>query len=306
MSDENAPQTIVVTGASGMIGKPLVSAFEGAGHRVIRAVRGTVRDPKAEMAWDPATGNIDRDELIGADAIVHLAGANIAGKRWTPAYKQLLIDSRVDGTTLLSEAIASLDSKPRVLACASAIGYYGDRGDNMLDESAPSGDGFLPELCMQWERACQAARDAGIRVVNMRLGVVLSPTGGALAQMLTPFKLGVGGILGNGRQHFSWISLLDAVRAIQHVVDNDSLSGPVNLVSPQPVTNREFTKTLGKVLGRPTLLPMPAFAARLLFGEMADALLLASARVEPKSLQESQFEFQHSELEPALRHLLGK
>ncbi len=306
MTDESSPQTIVVTGASGLIGKELVSALSGAGHRVIRAVRGAVSDPQTEMAWNPATGNIDRDKLIGADAIVHLAGANIAGKRWTPAYKQSLIDSRVDGTTLVSEAIASLEPKPKVLACASAIGYYGDRGEETLDESAPSGDGFLPEVCMQWERACQEARDAGIRVVNMRFGVVLSPAGGALAQMLTPFKLGGGGILGNGRQIFSWISLLDAVRAIQHVINNESLSGPVNLVSPQAVTNREFTKTLGKVLGRPTLLPMPAFVARLLFGEMADALLLASARVIPKSLQESQFEFQHPQLEPALQHLLGK
>jgi len=305
MPDTNHPPTVVVTGASGLIGTKLVAALEADGKHVLRAVRREANSDR-ELSWDPAVGKIDREKIEGADAVIHLAGANIAGKRWNEAYKQRLIDSRVDGTTLIAETIAGLDQKPRVFASASAIGYYGNRGDAELDESAASGDGFLPELCMQWERSCQAARDSGIRTANMRIGVVLSPAGGALKEMLTPFKLGGGGILGSGRQYFSWISLDDVVGAMQLVVDNDSLSGPVNLVSPNPVTNREFTKTLGQVLSRPTLLPMPAFAARLLFGEMADALLLASARVVPGSLTAARFDFQYAELEPALRHLLNR
>ena len=295
--------TIVVTGASGLIGAKLVAALKTDGKRVLCAVRREAHNDE-EISWDPAAGKIERDKLVGADAVIHLAGANIAGKRWSEAYKQLLIDSRVDGTTLIAEAVASLDPKPRVFACASAIGYYGDRGEVELDETAACGDGFLPEVCLQWERACQPARDADIRTVNMRIGVVLSPDGGALKEMLTPFKLGGGGIVGSGRQYFSWISLDDVVRAMQLVIDNESLSGPVNLVAPNPVTNREFTKTLGRVLSRPTVLPMPAFAAKLLFGEMAEALLLASTRVVPGALASAEFVFQHTELEPALRHLL--
>jgi hypothetical protein len=306
MAESNTPQTIVVTGASGLIGKRLVASLEGAGRRVLRAVRRDVRDPAREFLWDPAQGRIDRDKLVGVDAVVHLAGANVAGKRWTPAYKKLLIESRVQGTQLISEAIAALEPKPRVLTCASAIGFYGDRGDELVDESSPSGDGFLPDLCLQWERACQPARDAGIRVANMRIGVVLTPDGGALAKMLTPFKLGAGGVIGSGRQYMSWIALGDLVRAIGQVLDDDQLSGPVNLVAPSPATNREFTKTLGKVLFRPTLFPMPAFAARLAFGEMADELLLSSTRVAPTALKRSSFRFDHAELESALRHLLGK
>jgi len=306
MAESNTPQTIVVTGASGLIGKRLVASLESAGRRVLRAVRRDVRDPAREFLWDPAQGRIDRDKLVGVDAVVHLAGANVAGKRWTPAYKKLLIESRVQGTQLISEAIAALEPKPRVLTCASAIGFYGDRGDELVDESSPSGDGFLPDLCLQWERACQPARDAGIRVANMRIGVVLTPDGGALAKMLTPFKLGAGGVIGSGRQYMSWIALVDLVRAIGQVLDDDQLSGPVNLVAPSPATNREFTKTLGKVLSRPTLFPMPAFAARLAFGEMADELLLSSTRVAPTALKRSSFRFDHAELESALRHLLGK
>ena len=304
MSENEDTQKILITGASGLIGSALVTTLESAGHQVIRAVRREVRDAAKELHWDPAGGELDPSVLAGVDAVVHLAGANIAGKRWSAAYKKILLDSRVAGTSLLSEAIAQADPKPKVLACASAIGIYGDRGDELLDETSPQGENFLPEVCMQWERACQPARDAGIRVANLRFGVVLSPAGGALAQMLTPFKLGTGGILGSGNQYFSWISLDDAVDAIQHVLQHDQLSGPVNLVAPSPVTNREFTKTLGKVLSRPTILPMPAFAARLLFGELADALLLASARVSPKALTESGYNFRHAELEPALRHLL--
>ncbi len=305
MVDTSSQPTVLVTGASGLIGTKLVAALEADGKRVLRAVRRSAQNDQ-EISWDPAAGKIDRDKLEGLDAVVHLAGANIAGKRWTSAYKQLLIDSRVDGTTLLAKTIASLDRKPRVFACASAIGYYGDRGSTELDESATCGNSYLPELCMQWERSCQAACDAGIRTANMRIGVVLSPEGGALKKMLTPFRMGGGGILGNGRQYFSWISVDDAVRAIRFVVENESLAGPVNLVTPNPVTNREFTKTLGRVLSRPTVLPMPAFAARLLFGDMADALLLASARVVPSSLGQAGFRYQHAQLEPALQHLLKR
>lgn len=306
MAEDNSPPTVAVTGASGLIGKRLVASLEGSGRKVLRAVRRDVRDPAREIRWDPAGRQIDRDKLAGVDAVVHLAGANVAGKRWTQAYKQLLRDSRVDGTQLVSETIAALEPKPRVLACASAIGYYGDRGDELLDESSASGEGFLPEVCRQWEAACGPARDAGIRVANMRIGVVLSPAGGALAKMLTPFKLGLGGVMGSGRQYMSWIALDDVVRALEHVLDHNRHTGPVNLVAPAPVTNREFTKTLGKVLSRPTVLPMPAFAARLAFGEMADELLLSSTRVTPAALQGSGFDFQYANLEAALRHLLEK
>ncbi len=300
------PQTILVTGSSGLVGTELVASLENDGHRVLRAVRRPIQNPQ-EICWDPATGQIDRIKLSdNLDAVVHLAGANIAGHRWTKSYKQQLLDSRIQGTRLLSETLASLDHKPRVLVCASAIGFYGATGDTELDETAPCGNGFLPELCMQWERACQPARDAGIRVVNMRIGVVLSPDGGALKKMLPPFKLGAGGILGSGRQYFSWIALDDVIQATKFLLQNDALSGPVNLVSPHPVTNREFTKTLGQVLSRPTLFPMPAFAARLAFGEMADALLLTGARVLPAALSKNGYDFLQPVLEPALWHLLGK
>ncbi len=200
--------------------------------------------------------------------------------------------------------MATLDPQPRVLACSSAIGYYGDRGEAVLDETSAPGEGFLPAVCVDWENSSQAAVDTGIRTVLMRTGVVLSTTGGALKSMLLPFKLGVGGVLGNGNQYFSWIELDDIVAAMQFILANDSLSGPVNLVAPQPVTNQEFTKMLGKVLGRPTILPLPAFAARLAFGEMADELLLASTRVLPKELERAGFSFAYPELEPALQHAL--
>lgn len=303
MSDAQQQPTIVITGASGLVGTQLTKAFEADGNRVLRAVRREAKSDQ-ELSWDPVKGTIDRDKLEGVDAVVHLAGAGIADRRWTESYKKTILDSRVDGTTLIAETIASLENKPRVFACASAIGFYGDRGDDELDESAKSGDGYLPEVCLQWERACQAAEQAGIRTVNMRIGVVLSTDGGALQKMLTPFKLGGGGILGSGKQYFSWIELDDIVRSMQFVVANDSLSGPVNLVAPTPVTNHEFTKTLGRVLSRPTILPMPAFAARLVFGEMADALLLASTRVVPAALTNAGFTFENGELEPALRHIL--
>jgi len=241
------------------------------------------------------------DEL---DAVVHLAGENIAGARWTQRQKTLIRDSRVKGTRVLSDLMGRRSPPPKVLVCASAIGYYGDRGDEILREDSASGSGFLPDVCREWEAACQPAAAKSIRVVNLRIGIVLSQAGGALAKMLTPFKLGAGGVIGSGRQYMSWIALDDVASAIHHALTHDSLRGPVNAVAPNPVTNRDFTRTLGRVLSRPTLFPMPAFVARLALGEMADALLLASARVVPARLLESGFVFRYPDLVGALRHLL--
>jgi hypothetical protein len=296
-------QRILITGASGLIGSRLTRALEAAEHIVLQAVRRDARNDR-EVRWIPERGEIEKNKLEGIDGVVHLAGANIAGQRWSHAYKQEIRESRVKGTRVISETIASLDRKPRVFACSSAIGYYGDRGDAVLDESSAPGEGFLPDVCIAWEQSCDAARNAGIRTVCMRTGVVLSTEGGALKSMLLPFKLGAGGVIGNGKQYFSWIELDDIVSAMQFILTNDSLTGPVNLVGPNPVTNREYTKTLGKVLGRPTILPMPAFAARLALGEMADELLLASTRVVPRELERTGFRFAYPQLEPALRHVL--
>jgi uncharacterized protein len=296
-------QTILVTGATGLIGSRLTQALEAAGHTVLKAVRREARHDR-EVRWILERNEIDAAQLEGLAGVVHLAGANIAGQRWSESYKQEIRESRVKGTRLIAETLAKLNDKPRVFVCASAIGYYGDRGDEELTESSPPGEGFLPEVCTAWENSCQAARDAGIRTVNARIGVVLSQDGGALKSMLLPFKLGLGGVIGNGRQYFSWLALDDIVSALRFALENESISGPVNLVAPEPVTNRQYTKTLGKVLGRPTIFPMPGFAAKLAFGEMADELLLASTRVLPAKLQEAGFAFGYPQLEPALRHVL--
>jgi uncharacterized protein (TIGR01777 family) len=295
---------IAITGSSGLVGRALVSALEADGHLVRPVVRRPTQAGLNEIRWDPAGGTIDAAELGNVDAVVHLAGESIAAHRWTSAVKERIRDSRIRGTKLLCDTLASLASKPSVLVSASAVGFYGNRGDDVLTEASPPGAGFLADVCQQWEAATHAARDADIRVVNLRIGVVLSRDGGALAQMLTPFRLGVGGVLGSGRQYMSWIELGDLVRVIQFALAAHALAGPVNATAPAPVTNREFTKTLGRVLGRPTFFPMPAFAARLAFGEMADELLLASARVEPRALINDRFEFLHPKLEPALRHAL--
>lgn len=295
---------IAITGSTGLVGRSLVSTLEADGHLVRPMVRRPPRAERNEIRWDPAGGTIDAAELGSVDAVIHLAGEGIAAHRWTPAVKERIRDSRVRGTKLLCDTLANLATKPSVLVSASAIGYYGNRGDEILNESSPPGKGFLADVCQQWEAATHAARDADIRVVNLRIGVVLSRDGGALAQMLTPFRLGVGGVLGSGQQFMSWISLDDLVRVIQFALSAAALAGPVNATAPEPVTNREFTKALGRVLGRPTIFPMPAFAARLAFGEMADELLLSSARVEPRALIDDEFEFLHQQLEPALRHIL--
>ena len=297
---------IAVTGSSGLVGTPLVEALEAEGHVVRRLVRRPVRDEPHEIRWDPAAGTIDAAALSGVDAVVHLAGESIAAHRWNEAFKAKIRDSRVRGTRLLCDTIASLTSKPAVLVSASAVGYYGDRGAEPVDESSPPGRGFLADVCHEWESATHSARDADVRVVNLRTGMVLSPRGGALGKMLTPFKLGLGGVIGNGQQYISWIAIDDLVRVIQFSLHAAAVAGPVNAVAPEPVTNREFTKTFGHVLGRPTPFPMPAAAARLAFGEMADEMLLSGALAQPHALASAGFEFHYPHLEPALRHVLSR
>lgn len=291
---------ILVTGSSGLVGQALCAALEKQGDRLTRIKRGT-----GPGTWDPDNRRVDVKALEDHDAVVHLAGENIAAGRWTARQKARIRDSRVHGTQLLAGALANLRHKPRTLVCASAIGFYGCRGDETLDETSGPGSNFLAEVCQQWEEAAEPARQVGIRVVHLRLGMVLSPKGGALAKMLPPFKLGGGGIIGDGKQYWSWVTLDDVVGAVQFALGHTALQGPVNVVSPQPATCHSFTKTLGKVLRRPTIFPMPAFAARLAFGQMADELLLCSAKVEPVALRQAGYSFQHPDLEAALRHLLG-
>jgi uncharacterized protein (TIGR01777 family) len=245
------------------------------------------------------------DKLAGVDAVIHLSGANVAAGRWTPAYKREIVSSRVDSTLALVRAITRLRPLPRVLVCASAIGIYGDRGDQLLTEDAAPGTGFLADTCVAWERAAQAAEDAGIRVVHARFGVVLSPKGGALARLVPLFRLGLGGNLGDGRAWMPWITLGDAVGVLRYCIENDSLRGPVNTVAPQAVVNAEFTRALAAALHRPAILPAPAFALRLAFGQMADEALLASARVVPQKLQRAGFHFDDPDVAPALRRLLS-
>ena len=295
---------ILVSGSTGLVGSALIPALVSGGHEVVRLVRSQASPPDRAIRWDPASGFVDSARLEGIEGVVHLAGESIASGRWTEAKKSRIRDSRVLGTRLLSEALARAAAPPRVMACASAIGFYGDRGDERLTEASPAGQGFLPDVCREWEAAARPAEESGIRVVSLRFGVILSRWGGALARMLTPFRLGAGGRIGSGRQHMSWIAVDDAVGAIGHAL-TQSLAGPINVVSPQPITNLEFTRALGRALSRPTILPMPALAAKLAFGEMAEALLLASARVEPARLAGSGFRFRHPELGAALRHVLG-
>jgi uncharacterized protein (TIGR01777 family) len=294
---------IAITGSTGLLGSALIDALQAEGRSISRVVRRPSATSANDILWDPARGSIESKKFNDIDAVVHLAGESVA-QRWTTARKKEILESRVRGTTLLCQTLASLPSKPSVLISASAIGYYGDRGDEPIDEASSPGDGFLANVCQQWEAATQPARDADIRVVNLRIGVVLTPKGGALAKMLTPFRLGVSGVLGGGRQYMSWIALDDLVRIIQFALHAAAISGPVNAVAPNPVTNREFTKTLGRVLRRPTIFPLPAFAAHLLFSQMADEVLLAGARVVPGALAAAQFEFTYPQLEPALRHVL--
>ena len=295
---------VAITGSTGLVGSALVDFLAAEGHRTLRLVRGAAE--AGEASWDPLGGTIDAAALEGLDAVIHLAGENIAAARWSAAQKKRIYHSRVDGTRLLCETLANMARPPKVFLSASAIGYYGDRGDEVLDEGSGAGEGFLAQAVRDWEAAAGPAADAELRVVFLRFGMILSPRGGALAKMLTPFRLGAGGRVGNGRQYWSWVSLDDAIGAIHHALFTDQLSGPVNVVAPNAVTSLEFTKTLGRVLSRPTWFPMPAFAARLALGEMADAILLSSERVEPVRLKESGYEFRHPTLEAALRQLLEK
>lgn len=299
----------LVSGATGLIGSSLTASLTRGGHSVVSLSRsggGAVTGGGASVRWNPATGTPPESGAIeGCDIVVHLAGESIAG-RWTAAKKRRITQSRIHGTRLLASALAGLQRPPRVLACASAVGFYGDRRDEILDERSSPGTGFLAETCRQWEEAAAPAAARGIRVVQLRFGVVLAKEGGALARMLTPFRLGLGGRIGDGMQYMSWIAIDDAVGAIQHALAREDLAGPVNAVSPAPVTNREFTATLARVVSRPAIFPMPAPVARLAFGEMADALLLSSQRVTPARLLGSGYVFQHQALEGALRHVLGK
>lgn len=302
---ERAPMRVAITGASGLIGSALAPFLSTGGHSTIKLVRRKPIGSKSEVYWNPATGELDASPLKGVQAVVHLAGENIAGARWTPETKNRILESRVTGTRSLCEALASLPEPPKVLVAASAIGFYGNRGDDRLTEASDSGEGFLPEVCRLWEAATGPARDAGIRVVNLRIGIVLASQGGALAKMLPPFKLGLGGVVGNGRQYMSWIALDDLIGAIHHCLMNDGVQGAVNATAPEPSTNRDFTRTLGRVLHRPTPFPVPGLVIRTLFGEMADALLLGGCRVEPRKLLDSGYTFQYPQLDSALRHMLG-
>jgi uncharacterized protein len=291
---------VLVSGSTGLIGSALIPALEAEGHTVKRLVR---KEPTSEdeIFWNPTAK--DSSKFDGFDGVVHLAGESIIG-RWNAEKKARIRSSRIEGTKSLVNAVTSVSNQPKVFVCASAIGYYGDRGNELLKEDSAPGTGFLPEVCQEWESAAADAANKGIRVVNTRFGIVLSNKGGALKQMLTPFKLGLGGKVGSGRQYYSWIAIDDVVTAINHVLQNETLVGPVNFVSPNPLRNEEFTRILAKVLYRPAIFPMPAFAAKKAFGEMADALLLASAKVEPSKLLESHYPFHYPELEGALRNIL--
>lgn len=299
-----APITIAVTGATGLIGSALVERLRAHGHTVRRLVRSPRDAREGDVVWDAERGELATQVLQGVDAVVNLAGTPVA-KRWTAERKRDIRNSRVAGTQSLARAIAAMDAKPRVLLNASAVGYYGSRGDEVLSESSAPGHDFLAGVTVEWERATAAAAEAGVRVVLLRTGVVLSAKGGALAKMLPPFRLGMGGPLGSGEQWMSWIALEDHLHAMEHALFVDSVSGPVNLVSPNPVRNLHFATTLGRVLTRPAVIPVPAVALELLYGQMARETILASQRALPAALSASGFDFQYPTLEGALRALLG-
>jgi len=297
------PSRILVSGSSGLIGSALLPALQSSGYEVVSLVRGAASG-KGQVRWDPARP-LAPEAISGFDAVVHLAGESIVG-RWTEAKKRRIRESRVQGTRHLAEALAAAPQRPRVLISASAIGYYGDRGEETLREDSSSGEGFLPEVCREWEEAAEPAATAGIRTVQMRIGVVLSGSGGALHAMLFPFRMGVGGKMGSGRQWMSWVHIDDLVGAVLHAIKTETLRGPVNAVAPTPVRNAEFTRTLASVLSRPAIFPMPAFAARIVFGQMGDELLLASQRVEPAKLLASGYVFQKLDLRSTLEGILKK
>ncbi|MBZ5569536.1 MAG: TIGR01777 family oxidoreductase [Acidobacteriia bacterium] len=294
----------LVTGASGFIGSALMRALREAGHESVALARRAPRPGAAEIQWDPA-GAIDGTKFSGADAVVHLAGESVAG-RWSEARKARILNSRVQGTQTVAASMARATPRPRVLVSASANGIYGDTADRIVTEAQPPGSTFLAEVGRQWENATRAASEAGIRVVMLRIGLVLSGEGGALPRMLPPFRMGVGGRLGDGRQWISWIALEDLLALILHALANESVRGPVNAVAPNPVTNAEFTRALGSVLHRPTLFPVPAFVVRTVFGEMGQELLLASNRALPQAALTSGFQFRYPEIKGALEHVLNQ
>lgn len=297
--------TIMLAGGSGLIGSELGAFLTQTGHRVLRLVRENTIGRNGGVLWNPAEHRLEVADFEGVDAVVCLSGENIAKGRWTVDRKRSLRESRIQTAALLSRTLAAMDSPPETLICASAIGYYGAHcGSEVLTEESPVGDDFLANLCADWEAAARPAVEKGIRVVHLRFGIVLSRRGGALGKMLIPFRLGLGGVLGDGSQYMSWLSLDEAVSILDFVLQTDQLEGPVNAMSPNPVTNREFTRTLAKVLGRPALLTVPKPAVRLLFGEMGESLLLGSQRAVPMRLEAAGYTFRHSELEPALRHIL--
>jgi uncharacterized protein (TIGR01777 family) len=294
---------ILVSGVSGLIGAALLPSLKTSGWSVVRLVRGAASG-EGQIAWDPAKA-IAPEAVSGFDAVIHLAGESIFG-RWTAGKKRKIRESRVAGTLNLAQALARAEEKPMVFVCGSAIGYYGNRGEEMLSEESAPGSGFLAEVCQEWEEATTPAVQADIRTAHLRTGIVLSPKGGALGAMLVPFKLGLGGRTGDGRQWMSWIDVRDMVGAIHHILKNDLLQGPVNMVAPKPVRNAEFAQTLAGVLSRPAIFPMPAFAAKLMFGEMGEELLLGSQQVEPGKLIASGYPFRYRELRAALEGLLKR
>jgi uncharacterized protein (TIGR01777 family) len=296
---------IGITGATGLVGRQLSAFLTTGGHQVVPFLRRGETDGEF-IRWNPAAGLLSPEDVEGLDAVVHLAGESIAGDRWSPEKKRSILESRVEGTTLLAETLAGLQRPPRVLVSSSAVGFYGNRGDKPLGEDAGSGKGFLAEVCRQWEGATLAAERRGIRTVHLRTGMVITPAGGALDQMLTPFKLGAGGRLGSGRQYMSWIDLDDLLGLVLHALASPTIKGALNATAPEPVTNSTFTTILGRVLNRPTVLPVPGLAIRAMFGEMGQALLLEGARVLPRKAQETGFEFRFPSLEDSLRFQLGK
>ena len=307
-TEESPTMKILMGGASGLVGRAAAAFLTTGGHEVVRLVR-----PKSDAAdgptarWDPKAGEIEPGALDGIDAVIHLSGENLAAGRWTDARKRRILDSRVVTTRLLAEAMARQAQPPKVWVCASAVGYYGDNGDQVLTEASRKGEGFLADVCEAWEESTRPAVDAGVRVVHARFGVILSPDGGALGKMLPIFKVGGGGPLGGGEQYMSWIALDDVVGALHHALLTEGLEGAVNVTAPNPVPNQTFAETLGKVLGRPAVVPAPAFALRLALGkEMAEETLLASTRAYPKKLEDTGYAFRHPDLEGALRHVLGK
>ncbi len=294
---------IAITGSTGLVGERLVKDLHGAGHEVVRMVR---RDPTgSDILWR-TTGPLDPAALRGIDAVVHLAGESIGAGRWTDAQKRRIMDSRVDGTTTIAEAMAKADGGPRTLISASAVGLYGDRGDEVITESTPPADDFLATVVAAWEAAAEPARTAGIRVVHPRLGIVLDPDGGALQKMLPLFRLGLGGRFGSGEQYWPWVAIDDVSGMIRWALENDDVEGAYNVTGPNPTTNAQFTEVLGEVLGRPALLPVPAFGPKLILGELADALLFNSQRVEPTRLLEAGYTFEFTNLGPALRQVLDR